>query len=174
MKTTLEWEQQVINITTTIHQEYPELSKYIIEMPINNSAKYEVNCKNLADYFRYLQDVVQKYTIAQFSKAATADGKKPNSFPTDFSYPPSDDIYSRSKEESEINPEDTSKTKTPNDGEESMNEKGFENHLSGRDLDVPGAELDDEQEDNGNEDEENNSYSLGGDRHNDLEENQGQ
>jgi len=38
------------------------------------------------------------------------------------------------------------------------------------DLDVPGADLDDEQEAVGNEDEENNYYSIGGDDHNDLEE----
>jgi hypothetical protein len=36
--------------------------------------------------------------------------------------------------------------------------------VSGKDLDVPGAEEDDENEDVGEEDEENNSYSLGGDR----------
>jgi hypothetical protein len=39
---------------------------------------------------------------------------------------------------------------------------------------VPGSELDDEQEDIGNEDEENNYYSLGGDRHNDLDEDRGE
>jgi len=38
-------------------------------------------------------------------------------------------------------------------------------------LDVPGAELDDSEEDIGSEDEENNYYSLGGDNHEDLEEN---
>ena len=38
---------------------------------------------------------------------------------------------------------------------------------------MPGSELDDEQEQIGNEDEENNYYSLGGDDHNDLEENLG-
>lgn len=37
-------------------------------------------------------------------------------------------------------------------------------------LDIPGAELDDENEDIGAEDEENNYYSLGGDRHEGLEE----
>ncbi len=37
-------------------------------------------------------------------------------------------------------------------------------------LDIPGAELDDEDEAIGEEDEENNYYSLGGDRHEDLEE----
>ncbi len=42
--------------------------------------------------------------------------------------------------------------------------------FSGNDLDVPGSELDDEQESVGSEDEENNNYSLGGDNHEDLEE----
>lgn len=37
-------------------------------------------------------------------------------------------------------------------------------------LDIPGAELDDEQEQIGEEDEENNYWSLGGDDHDDLEE----
>jgi hypothetical protein len=43
-------------------------------------------------------------------------------------------------------------------------------NFSGDDLDIPGAELDDDMEEIGSEDEENNSYSLGGDNHNDLEE----
>jgi hypothetical protein len=38
------------------------------------------------------------------------------------------------------------------------------------DLDIPGSELDDKDEELGEEDEENNYYSLGGDRHEDLEE----
>lgn len=38
------------------------------------------------------------------------------------------------------------------------------------DLDIPGAELDDPDEAIGEEDEENNYYSLGGDRHESLEE----
>lgn len=42
--------------------------------------------------------------------------------------------------------------------------------FSGKDLDVPGAELDDAQEAKGSEDEENNSYSIGGDAHDKLEE----
>ena len=35
--------------------------------------------------------------------------------------------------------------------------------ISGKDLDIPGSEFDDAAEDIGEEDEENNSYSLGGD-----------
>ena len=45
--------------------------------------------------------------------------------------------------------------------------------MSGDDLDVPGAGLDDQQESVGSEDEENNYYSIGGDNHNDLEEDKG-
>ena len=41
------------------------------------------------------------------------------------------------------------------------------------DEDVPGSELDDADEAIGEEDEENNYYSLGGDDHNDLTEDQG-
>ena len=40
------------------------------------------------------------------------------------------------------------------------------------DLDVPGSDLDDENEELGEEDEENNYYSIGGDRHENLEEDQ--
>lgn len=36
--------------------------------------------------------------------------------------------------------------------------------FTAKELDVPGSELDDEQEEIGSEDEENNHYSLGGDR----------
>jgi hypothetical protein len=42
--------------------------------------------------------------------------------------------------------------------------------FAGDDLDVPGSESDDRQEQLGSEDEENNSYSIGSDRHRGLEE----
>lgn len=54
-----------------------------------------------------------------------------------------------------------------------MNEKGFKDDMSGDDLDVPGSELDDADEMVGSEDEENNYYSIGGDDHDDLEEDHG-
>lgn len=91
-------------------------------------------------------------------------------------YPASDDIYNQSHQEQNINPEDISKLKEfikPTiDG--MMNEKDFSEDLSGDDLDVPGAELDDADEEIGSEDEENNYYSIGGDEHNDLEEDKGE
>lgn len=88
-------------------------------------------------------------------------------------YPPSEDVYSKWKEETEINPEDISKKKTPNEVPGTMNEKSFDDDMSGSDLDVPGSELDDQQEKIGSEDEENNYYSIGGDNHNDLDEDKG-
>lgn len=42
--------------------------------------------------------------------------------------------------------------------------------FAAKDLDVPGAQLDDDEEAVGDEDEENNFYSLGGENHEDLEE----
>jgi hypothetical protein len=71
-------------------------------------------------------------------------------------YPASEDIYNQDKEEKEIDPEEISKLK-----EDSVDDT----------LDVPGSELDNAQEEIGSEDEENNYYSLGGDDHDNLEEN---
>jgi hypothetical protein len=84
-----------------------------------------------------------------------------------YPYPERDDIYKKSKEETDIDPEDISELKKGR-----RKGKYWENDESS--LDVPGAELDDEDEKNGNEDEENNYYSLGGDEHNDLEEDKGE
>lgn len=46
---------------------------------------------------------------------------------------------------------------------EALNEDSFSDDRTGEDLDVPGTDLDDENEALGEEDEENNAYSLGGD-----------
>jgi hypothetical protein len=85
-------------------------------------------------------------------------------------YPDSEDIYSKYKKEDELDPEDISKVKKSSMEVVSDIENEFNNNESGSDLDIPGSELDDEQENAGNEDEENNYYSLGGDGHNDLDE----
>jgi len=84
-------------------------------------------------------------------------------------YPDGEDIYRNFKEEENINPEDTSKTKEPNSNNTSR-KKDLDDELHENDLDIPGSELDDLQEDIGNEDEENNYYSIGGDDHLDLDE----
>ena len=98
---------------------------------------------------------------------------KGNNFEKYPIYPEGVDIYKNFKEEEGINPEDTSKTKEPN-STNALRMKALDDVSGESDLDIPGSELDDLQEDIGNEDEENNYYSLGGDNHNDLEENQGE
>lgn len=87
-------------------------------------------------------------------------------------YPDSDDIYNKFKKEKDMDPEDISKVKKSieNDKAQANIENEFNDDRSGRDLDIPGSELDDDQEMIGNEDEENNFYSIGGDDHNDLDE----
>lgn len=87
-------------------------------------------------------------------------------------YPAIEDIYNKFKEEKNLDPENISRTKTSvrNDNEESDREQDLSNHFPGSDLDIPGSEMDNEQEMTGNEDEENSYYSLGGDDHNDLDE----
>jgi len=83
-------------------------------------------------------------------------------------YPASDDIFRRNLEERDIDPEDGSpKERLTRKDQDDYAELDFTEDLSGDDLDVPGSELDDAQEEIGSEDEENNYYSLGGERHDD-------
>ena len=101
--------------------------------------------------------------------------KDKNKLPDSLLYPPEEDIYRKFHKESEIDPEDISKKKAPveiNNSAE-LNEKDFNDDVSGSDLDIPGSDLDDAFEDIGNEDEENNHYSIGGDNHSNLDENAG-
>lgn len=84
-------------------------------------------------------------------------------FPGYPSYPAEEDIFNNYKEEDLL-----PVTKVEKPGK--WNEKSFEDDVTGSDLDIPGSELDDYQENIGSEDEENNYYSLGGDNHESQEE----
>jgi hypothetical protein len=75
-------------------------------------------------------------------------------------YSSEEDIYIRDKK--------VSLDEEGNDA--NKNDDKMKKPLTGEDLDIPGAELDDADEKIGEEDEENNYYSLGGDDHDDLEE----
>jgi hypothetical protein len=89
-------------------------------------------------------------------------------------YPASEDIYSQAERTVGPDPvDDMTLQKTGKRETGKWNEAGFREDVSGRDLDVPGSEQDDHQENVGNEDEENNYYSLGGEDHKDLEEDRG-
>ena len=96
-------------------------------------------------------------------------------------YSPKNDIYKKGTKDDDIEVEELSKTKIPLKKEK---KKKIEENISligdsamsvpgiaSDDLDIPGSELDDNDEIVGAEDEENNYYSTGGDKHEDLEEN---
>ena len=64
MKTEIEWEQDIINITMRIHQEFPELSKYIEEVPLDVSGKDKevINIKTLKAYYNSLEEMLVEYS----------------------------------------------------------------------------------------------------------------
>ncbi|TDW47408.1 hypothetical protein EV144_105435 [Flavobacterium sp. 270] len=80
----------------------------------------------------------------------------------ELNYPAQDDIYNQEEKLKDINPENINTEKTIDEKEGEWNENTFnidKEDLTGEDLDVPGSELDDAQENIGSEDEENNYYS---------------
>jgi hypothetical protein len=79
--------------------------------------------------------------------------------------PANEDVYDNGQIDAEIDPENPSTKKRPD-----KDTDGDTYDAPGEDLDVPGSELDDADEKIGSEDEENNYYSIGGDGHNNLEE----
>ena len=100
------------------------------------------------------------------------DKPEENTLPGYPVYPEGEDIYHKFREEKNIDPEDITRVKETVKGDSAPSVVGKESNdeVSGIELDVPGSELDDEQENVGNEDEENNYYSIGGDNHNNLDE----
>lgn len=106
----------------------------------------------------------------KLKKKSASSGEDENQFPDYPLYPSDEDIYSQFKEE-DIDLDSNLKERLEKPGKNDTKE--FHEDLTGEDLDIPGAELDDEQEDIGSEDEENNYYSLGGDNHENLDEDKG-
>lgn len=99
-----------------------------------------------------------------------------------LSNPPASDTTPPSKEdeikivpgtEADVTKDDLAVLGGRNFSEEDLQNARSHKMVTGDDLDVPGAELDNVNESIGEEDEENNYYSLGGDRHEDLEEDRG-
>lgn len=105
-----------------------------------------------------------------FPKAANEQIEKEDGYPK---YPENENIYNKFDKEFDIDPEDISKKKPLDivDEDPEWNEMDFDLEHPEEDLDVPGTELDDEQEDIGSEDEENNYYSIADDDDNDYEKN---
>ena len=63
MKTEAELNKDIVKITMTIRNEFPELMKFINEMPVTipNMESPEINVKILQDYFDSLEDLLRKY-----------------------------------------------------------------------------------------------------------------
>lgn len=96
----------------------------------------------------------------------TNDKNKPlKDWEGDPKYSEEEDIFSKGKK-LRIDPDDIGKVGKDKIELEEDTELNAEMDEG---LDVPGAELDDADEFIGEEDEENNYYSLGGDDHDDLE-----
>ena len=114
---------------------------------------------------------------------AKEEDPREEQFPGYPSYPASDDIMGNDKE-ADIDMDDVTASFRHNSELKEKEDYPFENSEEqeetwrkdkvGDDLDVPGADLDDDMENIGEEDEENNVYSLGGDRHEDLEDDNGE
>jgi len=63
MKTEKELDAAILKITIEIKEQYPELSKYILEMPVTipNVENPKMNCELLQDYYNSLEVLVKDY-----------------------------------------------------------------------------------------------------------------
>ena len=69
MKSIKQLNMDIINITMKIHQDYPELSKYIKEVPVKGiSMCKDVTADNLVDYFNSLNTMLKKYADTHICK----------------------------------------------------------------------------------------------------------
>jgi hypothetical protein len=70
MKTEKELNDDILKITITIKESFPELSKYIEEMPITipKSSNPEINIKKLKDYYDSLDNLMKKYAKNHLSE----------------------------------------------------------------------------------------------------------
>lgn len=64
MKTESEINEAILKITMTIQNEFPELMKFLNEMPVTipNKKNPSINNKNLQDYCNSLENLLRKYT----------------------------------------------------------------------------------------------------------------
>ncbi len=63
MQTEKELNEKILKITIKIQEKYPELSKYIAEMPVTipDKAFPEINIEHLNNYYNSLNELVKKY-----------------------------------------------------------------------------------------------------------------
>lgn len=81
MKTEKQLNEDILKITLVIQEKYPELSKYITEIPITNQerASHEINIKHLSNYFDSLNSILKKYAPShEGSVSSEENGKQVN------------------------------------------------------------------------------------------------
>ena len=63
MKTEAQLNADILKITMLIREKYPELSKYVSEMPITipDVESPEINAKILTDYYDSLEAILENY-----------------------------------------------------------------------------------------------------------------
>ena len=63
MKTEAQLNDDILKITLMIREKYPELSKYVSEMPITipDVESPEINAKILTDYYDSLEAIMENY-----------------------------------------------------------------------------------------------------------------
>lgn len=66
MKNEKELNEDILKITMLIQEKYPELSKFITEMPVTvpNTESPEINNQHLLNYYDSLKTLVDKYKEA--------------------------------------------------------------------------------------------------------------
>lgn len=64
MKSEKELNEAILNITVKIRNEYPELSKYLNEIPLTipDVSSPEINTKILTEYYESLENILKKYS----------------------------------------------------------------------------------------------------------------
>jgi len=65
MKTLQELNDNILKITELIRESYPELSKFISEMPVKNSEPIDeaITRKDLSDYYVSLENLLKNYSV---------------------------------------------------------------------------------------------------------------
>lgn len=67
-----ELNKEILKLTMTIQEKYPELSKYLDEMPVSipNIKEPEISLKNLKAYYDSLNSLLQHYIENHASEEA--------------------------------------------------------------------------------------------------------
>jgi len=146
-------------------QDFPGYPHYPAKEDImdqrTGSHKVDMDMENLASA-RNTTGVSQRFVTAQKNQRSSPPENRQSSEES------SDDLGIRQGTKADVDDDDLAILNSTND--EIGTPQNVSNEDLDTDLDIPGSELDDDDESIGEEDEENNYYSLGGDRHESQEE----